>query len=270
MFENIGALGGSAAAPRLEPLEDRTTPAVVGTNGGTLDPVAVAQAGPIDQAFLAESARLNLLEAWLGAVASAQGSSPQVRQFGAQLSSQQIGFFNEALSALQAAGQTVQFTQFDLQLFGSFTSLTPGQVDSQFMALATLYTLQSATLAQAETVLGSSPAIRTFAQEQLFAGQQELLVEANILGSTNTLGMANLFGLLGSFDSIGVSGLSARGTTAGAFGTGGSGVNNGFGPATTAGTGANGGFGPGAGVGTNNGFGPGSSFGTTNPMGPGL
>lgn len=267
MVENVrsrrSAVGGPTAKLSLESLEDRTTPAFLGTTGAALDPVAIAQSGPVDKAYLSEAARLSLLQAGIGTVEAAQGSDARFRQFGAQLAAQEIALFNELLPALTPAGETLQLTQFDLQLANTFPNLTPEQMDSQFIALSTLYTLQSATLAQAETVLGSSPVVRAVAQQELFATQQEMLVDAGLLGSTTGLAMLNLFGLLGSFDSIGVPGLIAAGQTT-AFGTTAVGTSSGFGTSGTAGTFGNGismGFGPGAGFGMNTGFGPGNTAG---------
>jgi hypothetical protein len=277
MFENVSsrrsAVGGPTAKLSLESLEDRTTPAFVGTNGVALDPVSIAQSGPIDKAFLSEAARLSLLQAGIGTVEAAQGSDPRLRQFGAQQAAQELAFFNQVLPALTPAGETLQLTQFDLQLAGTFPNLTPQQMDSQFLALSTLYTLQAATLAQAETVLGSSALVRAVAQEEFFGNQQEMLVEAGLLGSTTGLAMVNLFGALGSFDSIGVPGLLAAGRTT-SFGTTAVGTNSGFGTSGTAGTFGNGistGFGPGAGFGMNTGFGPGNTAGgaATGGFGPG-
>jgi hypothetical protein len=284
MVENVssrrGSAGGRTTKLSLESLEDRTNPVIVGANGVALDPVAISQSGPIDRAYLAESARLSLLQAGIGALEAAQGSNASFRQFGSQLAAQEITFFNQVFPALAPAGATLQLTQFDLQLVNSFPGLTPAQMDSQFIALSALYSLQSHTLAQAETVLGSSPTVRTVAQEEFAGTQQELLAEATLLGSANSLALLNLFGFMGSFDSIGVPGLVAAGQTT-TFGTTFS-PNGGFGPSSTVGVGTSTGFGSGASFGmstgfgpsttaggsSTNGFGPNSSFGTSGGFGP--
>lgn len=270
MFENASSRKGSTAKLSVESLEDRTTPAVVGTNG-TLDPTAFTSAGPVDRAYLSEAARISFVQAWIGTVEAAQGSDPGLRQFGSQLAAQELAFFNAIFPALTPAGATLQPTQFDAQLTGSFSNQSAAEIDSQFVGLSTLYSLQASALAQAETVLGSSPTVRVVAQQQLFLTQQEILAEAGLLGSSNGLAVLNLFQVLGSFDSIGVPGMVAAGQTATsttAFGNGfgsgfgtGFGTTGGFGTASTLGVGTQTGFGSGATFGMNTGFGPASTAG---------
>src|SRR5262245_13261784 len=110
MFENVSSLsvsnGGRAIGPRLESLEGRTTPAVVGPgiNGVVLDPFTVSRAAPIDQAFLGELARSSLLLAAFGTIEANQGFDPRTRQVGAQLAADQTAIFNATFPLLPAAG----------------------------------------------------------------------------------------------------------------------------------------------------------------------
>ena len=267
MFENVSSLsvsnGGRAIGPRLESLEDRTTPAVVrpGINGVVLDPVAVSQSAPIDRAFLAESARLSMLLASFGTVEANQGSNQQLRQLGAQIASDQTAILNATLPLLPVAGVPVQFSQFDTLVLQTFPLQSATTIDSQFLVLSTLYGLQFAALTQSELFLGVSPNVRAFAQAELFVIQQDLLFSAALLGPSSTLSIAGLFG---TFNALNPTLVIGTGSGTIALSTSG-----GFGPSSTVGFASSSGFGPssGFGVGTSNGFGPGAPFGTSTGFG---
>ena len=267
MFENVGSLcvsnGGRAIGPRLESLEDRTTPAVVGpgVNGVVLDPVAVAQSAPIDRAFLAESARLSMILASFGTTEANQGADPRIRQLGQQIADEQTAILNATLPLLTVAGVPLQFSQFDVILLQTFPLQSPTTIDAQFTVLSTLYGLQFAALTQSELFLGVSPNVRAFAQAELFVIQQELLLNAALLGPISTLSITGLFG---SFNALNPTLVIGTGSGTIALSTSG-----GFGPSSTVGFVPSNGFGPGASFGTSTGFGPSTTagFGSSSAFG---
>ena len=286
MFENAGSRrawsGQNGPALGLEPLEDRTTP-------------AAAQSPLLDQAFLAESARLDLVQAWLGMVESTQGSNSQIRAFGQQLFTTQLNAFNQINPVLKQLGLSVQLSSFDTAIAKELPTQSPAEIDSQFLALSTMDAIQAAALDRTELTFSTNSAAVSFAQAQLLVTQQELLTEVDFLGANGAASTLSLFEALGGFG--GTTGLGSPGTTGfGAIGapdtTGFSGValtstgqfgpatatagfgpansngsssSEGFGPSSTAGSMESAGFGPAntAGHSVSDGFGPANSAGSS-------
>ena len=203
---------------------------------------------------------MSFVQASLATTAATQAASPQVRQLAAFIADEQTTVFNATFPFLGVGGFPFRLTALDTILLQTFGSQPATTIDSQFLALSTLFGLQSATLAQTEIFFGVSPSVKAFAQAGLFVTQQELQFGAALLGPSSTLSITGLFG---SFNAINPT-LVITNT---GFGTTAVGTSGGFGPASTVGFGSGVAFG-GFGFGTANGFGPGATFGTSAGFGP--
>ncbi|QJW95505.1 hypothetical protein [Frigoriglobus tundricola] len=291
MFENAGsrrASGGkNGPALGLESLEDRTTPAA---------------APLLDQAFLAESARLDMVQAWLGMVEATRGANSQTRAAGEQLYTTQLNALNQITPVLRQLGLSVQLSSFDTAIAQELPTRSAAEIDSQFLALSTMDAIQAAALDRTELRFSSNSAAVSFAEAQLLVTQQELLTEVDLLGAGGAANTLSLFEALGGFSTSGIgspgtTGFGAIGapdtsgfsgialTSTGQFGpatatagfgpanSNGSSSSEGFGPANTAGGAASGGFGPASTVGgaASGGFGPASTAGgaASGGFGPG-
>lgn len=215
MFENLSSLSvsgpGRSAAPRLEALEDRTTPTVTATFTNPFAPFATANynnpfasgaaalngqtvtSGPVDQAYLSEVARISVMEWFFGTTVATQGFDPQIRAFGQQLASNEFALFNQVFPVLTASGIPLQLTPIDQALINALPTLVPTDVDSQFLFLSSLYGLQAFGQAQTEAVLGTNLLVRSFAQSQLAPLQNQLQFGFTLLGPTGTNTTLNTF-----------------------------------------------------------------------------
>lgn len=281
MFENLNSLsvsGAGRSAPRLEALEDRTTPAVVGpatagfgaaglgaaglgaagVSTAAIDNVSFSAASALDRAFVAEVGRLSLMQAFLGTVAADRASDPQVRAFGAQLAADQFALFQRVSPLVTQGGLNVQLTAIDRALIGALPTLSGADLDAQFLAFSGFYGLQAAGLSQFGSAFGSG-AVRSFAGSSLTALQTQLQTGFDLSGAGafgTTFGMFSAMGGFGPFTSsgLGTAGFNATGAFNSPF-------NTGFGATGFNTFGTVGGF-------NGTGFGPGASFGASTGFGP--
>ncbi len=292
MFEHLDSLSASSgkAAPRLEEMEDRTTPAVVGTatpgfgtagvgtagivntgfnngfntgfNTTALNGLSLSNATAIDRAFVAEAGRLSLMQTFLGTLAANQATDPQVRSFGSQLAANQFALFQQVSPLVTQAGLNVQLTAIDRAVISALPTLTGSALNSQVAAFSSFYGLQQAGLAQFGTSFGGT-GIQSFSQSQFSPLLGQLQGGFGLVSPTLGATTLNMFGTMGGFGPLSVTGLGTTGfNTNGAFnGT----LNTGFGGFGTTGF-NNGGFGA---VNNGSGFGAGSTFvGNSTGFGP--
>jgi hypothetical protein len=287
VFENLSSLSvsgsGRAAGFRLESLEDRTTPAIVSTlaspfgsftfDTNVLNAVALTASASTDRAFLAEVARVSVMEWFLGTTVANQGSNQQIRSFGQQLADSQLALFNQLVPVLNRSGIALQLTALDQALVSGLPTLSGTALDTQFLFFSSLYGLQAAGFAQTESLFGTDPNVRSFAQSLLSPFQNQLQTGFGFLGTNAANTTLNMFASLGGFGSLGVTGLGTTGFGTNPFGTGfgttgfgTTGINTNttgsFANGQTFGTFGTSAFGPGATSGATVGFGPGAPFGT--------
>jgi hypothetical protein len=215
MFESISSMStsgpGRAVAPRLEALEDRTTPAAVTTTSATSDAsalgsVALASTATVDRAFLAEVGRIAVMKWFLATNEANRGSDPQIQSFAQQLASGEQNLLNDVLPALARSGVGIQLTPTDLALIQSVPSTGSGTLDGAFLYFSSLYTLQANGLAQSELAFGTDPNLRAFAQAHLTSLQSQLQTEFGLLGPTGTNAVVNTFVQMGGFGPLSASG----------------------------------------------------------------
>jgi hypothetical protein len=222
MFENTNSMPvsgpGRAVAPRLESLEDRTTPAVVSTTSATaaLNGLVLGSTALTDRAFLSELGRISAMQLFLAATEANRGSSPQIRSFAEQLVTSELNLVNALIPALGRSGVSVQFTPTDFELVQTLPSLTGSALDNTFLFFNILNGLEAEGLAQAEFgFLGTNATLLTFARSELSLLQNQLQTEFGLLGTNTTF---NMFSQIGGFGTTGFGttgfGMTGFGTTA--------------------------------------------------------
>jgi len=204
MFENVISLFGSGetgtgAFPRLEPLEDRSTPAAMssGAQAGAAGQNQNAAFAAADPAFVTASVQSNLLEIQMGLLAASRGSTAAVREFGQHLVNEHVNALVQEVPLMGQAGVGLSLASYHVQLATTLASLSGTAFDQTFLAASVVSHQMSIVLFQTEAAGGTNTAARAYAQAQLPHLQEHLQTTLSLFQQVLTSGSQTQTGTSG-------------------------------------------------------------------------